>query len=70
MKDIIIKEFSLEESIKVYPKIEEWDRPEVGTIEYCRNRIDNLESIILGAYVDDEIIGYLIGYEKEDNFYC
>lgn len=70
MKDIIIKEVSLEESIKVYPKIEEWDRPEVGTIEYCRNRIDNLESIILGAYVDDEIIGYLIGYEKEDNFYC
>lgn len=70
MKDIIIKEVSLEESIKVYPKIEEWDRPEVGTIEYCGNRIDNLESIILGAYVDDEIIGYLIGYEKEDNFYC
>lgn len=71
MKDIIIKEVSLEEALKVFPKIKEWDRPEAGTFEYCNKRICNSKHhIILAAYVDNENAGYLIGYEKNCSFYC
>lgn len=70
MEDIVIKEVNLEEALKVFPKIKEWDRPEAGTVEYCNKRIGNLKHIILAAYADNENIGYLIGYEKNDSFYC
>lgn len=70
MKEIVIKEVSLEEALKVFPRIKEWDRPEAGTIEYCNNRIGNCKHIILAAYVDNENVGYLIGYDKNNSFYC
>lgn len=70
MKDFVIKEVCLEEALKVYHKIKEWDRPEAGTIEYCSNKIGNSKNIILGAYINDEIIGYLIAYERNTSFYC
>ncbi|MDE6284778.1 MAG: GNAT family N-acetyltransferase [Bacilli bacterium] len=70
MKDVKIEEVSLEEALKVHPKIDEWDRPEAGTVEYCSNRIGKSKSIILGAYVNNEIIGYLIAYENVTSFYC
>lgn len=70
MTDIIIKETSLAESLKVFSKIPEWDRPEAGTIEFCENKIDNHKSLILSAYVKEENVGYLIAYEKNDAFYC
>lgn len=70
MQDIVIKEVSLEKALKVFPKIREWDRPEAGTVEYCRNKIGNSKHIILAAYINDENIGYLIGYEKNNSFYC
>lgn len=70
MKDIIIKEVDLEEALKVFPKIKEWDRPEAGTVEYCKKRIGNFNHIILAAYVDNENVGYLIGYENDNAFYC
>lgn len=70
MKNFVIKEVCLEEALKVYHKIKEWDRPEAGTIEYCSNKIGNSKNIILGAYINDEIIGYLIAYERNTSFYC
>lgn len=70
MKAIVIKEVSLEEALKVFPRIKEWDRTEAGTIEYCNNRIGNSKHIILAAYVDNENVGYLIGYDKNNSFYC
>ncbi len=70
MKNYIIKEVKLEEALKVFNKIKEWDRPEAGTLEYCFNRIGTSKHIILAAYYNDENIGYLIGYEKDNSFYC
>lgn len=70
MKDIVIKEVNLEEALKVFKKIKEWDRPEAGTVEYCNKKIGNLKHIILAAYADNENVGYLIGYDKDNSFYC
>lgn len=70
MKNIVIKEVDLEEALKVFSKIQEWDRPEAGTVEYCNKKIGNSNHIILAAYVDNENIGYLIGYDKNNSFYC
>lgn len=70
LKKFVIQEVSLAEALKVHPKIKEWDRPEAGTVEYCSNRMGESKQLILGAYIDDEIIGYLIAYEKNESFYC
>ncbi len=70
MEDIIIKEVSLEEALKIHPKIEEWDRPEAGTVSYCTQKMGKARNLILGAYRNDEIVGYLIAYEKNNRFYC
>ena len=70
MKDFIVKKVSLEESLKVFPKIVEFDRKEAGTVEFCNNKINGLDNIILSAYVDEESVGYLISYEKNGDFYC
>ncbi len=70
MNNIEIKEVNIEEALKVFNKIKEWDRPEAGTVEYCTKRIGDSKSIILASYDNDEIIGYLIGYEKDNSFYC
>lgn len=70
MENYIIKEVALEEALKVYPKIEEWDRPETANVDYCENHMGDVNKLVLGAYVNDEIIGYLLGYEKNNGFYC
>lgn len=70
LENVIIKEVSLEEALKVHPKIEEWDRPEAGTVPYCTQKMGNARNLILGAYRNDEIMGYLIAYEKNNSFYC
>lgn len=70
MNDIVIKEVNLEEALKVFKRIKEWNRPEAGTVEYCKNKIGNSNHIILAAYANDENVGYLIGYDKDDSFYC
>ena len=62
--DLIIKETTLEESLKVFHKIPEWDRPEAGTVEFCEKQINRRKSLILSAYVNNENVGYLIAYEK------
>ena len=70
MEKFIVKKTSLEESLKVFPKIVEFNRKEYGTVEYCNNRIKDIDNLILSAYVDEENVGYLIGYEKEGALYC
>ena len=67
---IIVKETSIEEALKVFEKIPEFDRPKYGTIEFCKERIDNKDCLILSAYADEEIVGYFIAYGKDDSFYC
>lgn len=70
MKEITIKEVTLKEALEVFSKIPEWDRPEAGTVEYCEKRTKDKENIVLAAYAEDKIVGYLIGYEKDNSFYC
>lgn len=69
MNEYIIKEVDLEEALKVYSKIDEWDRPEASKVDYCDKHMSD-KRLILGAYVNDEIIGYLLAYEKNNSFYC
>lgn len=70
MKKFEIKETSLEEALKVFPKIVEFNRTEAGTIEFCNNKIKDLDYLILSAYVNNQNVGYFIAYEKDRNFYC
>lgn len=37
--NILVKETTLKESLKVFNKIPEFDRQEAGTVKYCEKRI-------------------------------
>lgn len=68
--NFVVKETSLEESLKVFTKIPEWNRPEAGTVDYCLKRINGRDNLILSAYVNNENVGYFIAYEENGDFYC
>ena len=68
--NILVKETSLKESLKVFNKIPEFDRQEAGTVEYCEKRINNRDCLILSAYANEDNVAYLIAYEKNNCFYC
>ena len=67
---ILVKETILNEALKVFNKIPEFDRYEYGTVEYCQKRINNRDSLILSAYVNENNVAYLIAYEDNNSFYC
>ena len=67
--NFVVKETSLEESLKVFTKIPEWNRPEAGTVDYCLKRINGRDNLILSAYVNNENVGYFIAYEENNYFY-
>ena len=70
MSNFIIKETNLEEALKIFPKNDEFDRKEAGKVDFCKIRLKNLDNIILASYIENIIVGYLIGHEKDGSFYC
>jgi len=71
MKNIIIKESTIEEVIKVHRKITEFyshNEPK----EYFTGRYGNKKKLIIVAYLNNSPAGYLIGYDKSNDgsFYC
>ena len=68
--DILVKETTLKESLKIFNKIPEFDRHEYGTVEYCKKRINNRDNLILSAYANEDNVAYLIAYEDNKSFYC
>lgn len=73
MNNIIVKEVSIEEALKVHKNVIEFDDPNAPK-DYFENKYKNLEKLIIVAYLDNIPIGYIIGYDKfQDNkqsFFC
>lgn len=71
--NIIVKETSLEEAIKVHKKVLEFDDLNPSKEDF-ENRYQNLEKLIIVAYYQNSPIGYIIGYDKfkdnKESFYC
>ena len=68
--NVLVKETTLRESLKIFNKIPEFDRYEYGTVEYCKKRINNRDRLILSAYVNEDNVAYLIAYEDNKSLYC
>lgn len=71
--DIIVKEVSLEEAIKVNKRVIEFTETD-GSKEYFENRYKDSQKLIIVAYYQEKPIGYIIGYDKfkdnKESFYC
>lgn len=75
--EIIIKEASLDDVIKVHRQVPEFEIEGLENDDdlraYFENRYKDKENIIIVGYLNDEPIGYLIGYDKfsdGESFYC
>lgn len=71
--DIIIKETTLEEALKVHKNVLEFDDTNPSK-EVFENRYQDAEKLIIVAYYQRNPIGYMIGYDRfkdnKENFYC
>ncbi len=71
--DIIIKETTLEEALKVHKNVLEFDDTNPSK-EVFENRYQDAENLIIVAYYQRNPIGYMIGYDRfkdnKENFYC
>lgn len=68
---IEVKEVDIEEVLKVHKNIIEFDDNNPPK-EFFEERYKNLNKLILVAYYKNNPIGYVIGYERDDDssFYC
>lgn len=69
-KNIVIKENLIDVAVKVNATVVEFDEP--CDKSYFENRYQNVEKLILVAYVDSQPAGYMVSYKKDDDgsFYC
>lgn len=63
---ITILESDIETILKVHPNIIEFDDPNAPA-SFFLEKYQNRKHLVIGAYFNREPIGYLIGYEKEQN---
>ena len=75
--EIIVREATLDDAIKVHRKVPEFASEELESDdelrEFFENRYKDKENVIIVGYVNEEPIGYLIGYDRDedgDSFYC
>lgn len=69
-KDVIVKEASVDEAVKVNSTIIEFAEP--YDRDYMESRYAGKEKLIIVSYIDNEPTGYIIGYDAFDDgsFYC
>ena len=69
MEKIVITPISIDEMVTVNKTVTEFDP---YTKEYFDNRIKGKDSLIIGACINDHVVGYLVGYNRfnDSSFYC
>ena len=69
--DIIVKEVSIEEAVKVNRNVIEFDGKDTKAEDFER-RYQDKDKLIIVAYYENVPIGYIIGYDRDNDgsFYC
>lgn len=69
--DIIVKEVSIEEAVKVNRNVIEFDGKDTKAEDFER-RYQDKKKLIIVAYYENVPIGYIIGYDRDNDgsFYC
>lgn len=67
MKNIVVRETDITEAFKVHKNVKEFDDPGCNSISYFENRYEGKDKIILVAYYEEIPIGYMIGYDRDDD---
>ena len=73
--EIIVREAPLEDAIKVHREVPEFEvlESDEDLKAYFEDRYKDKEKVIIVGYLNEEPIGYMIGYDKfedGDSFYC
>lgn len=67
VKDITIREATVETCVHLSRQIPEFDGP--PDIPEYRRRLEGLPHLILAAYEGERPVGFKVGYQREDYFY-
>lgn len=69
--NIIVKEVSIEEAVKVNRNVIEFDGKDTKAEDFER-RYQDKDKLIIVAYYENVPIGYIIGYDRDNDgsFYC
>lgn len=69
--DIIVKEVSIEEAVKVNRNVIEFDGKDTKAEDF-EKRYQDKKKLIIVAYYENVPIGYIIGYDRDNDgsFYC
>jgi len=69
MEKIVITHIGIDEVVTVNKTVTEFDP---YTKEYFDNRLKGKDSLIIGAHINDHVVGYLVGYNRfnDGSFYC
>lgn len=69
MDKIVVKEVGINEVVDVNRTVPEFDQ---YTPEYFETRVKGKERLLIGAFIDNQIVGYLVGYDRynDGSFYC
>ena len=69
--DIVVKEVSIEEAVKVNRNVIEFDGKDTKAEDFER-RYQDKDKLIIVAYYENVPIGYIIGYDRDNDgsFYC
>ena len=70
MENIIVKEVWIDEVVRIWPEIIEFD--ESYKSDFFTHRYEWKKKLIIVAYIDDKPAWYIVGYQREDDwsFYC
>lgn len=63
--NVMVKEITIEEAYKVHLKVLEFG--ESSSMQDFVDRYSGKEHVIVGAYLDDILIGYIIAYDREQD---
>ena len=69
MTEIVVKPLGISNVVKIHRTITEFDP---YSQEYFEERLKGTDHLIVGAYINDDVVGYLIGYDRfcDSSFYC
>lgn len=69
MNEIVVRPISIQDIVEIHRTITEFDPyPET----HFEERLKGKDNLVIGAYLNDDLVGYLIGYNRfcDSSFYC
>ncbi|MBU7018854.1 MAG: GNAT family N-acetyltransferase [Theionarchaea archaeon] len=69
MTEIVVKPIGIQDVVKIHKTVTEFTPyPET----HFEERLKGIDNLVIGAYINEDLVGYLIGYDRfrDSSLYC